>query len=144
MNKFFIDLCYEILFCYVHFPEVADTLNNILRGKNIVCTYPITDVEFQKKRDEIISYILITRANNIIYIYLESKIVSISGGHRKTILDENQEELRRQLESEIQMLILCGIHKIIKRIYPTVDNSILIEELLQLNVGTLKKYGLYS
>ena len=29
MNKTFIDLCYEIISHYAHFPEVADTLKRV-------------------------------------------------------------------------------------------------------------------
>lgn len=142
MNKLFIDSCYEILSHYAHFPEVADTLKSISNGANIVRTYPTTDEEFKKKRLGIILYILKARTNNIIYACHESKKIFIHIGSGKTIYDNNREELYQQLKGEIQMLVLRGIHQIIKRLYPTVDNDILSGELLQQNKDTLKKYGL--
>ena len=74
MNKTFIDLCYEIISHYAHFPEVADTLKSISDGANFERTYPVTDGEFQEKRLEIISYILKARTGNIIYTYHEKSI----------------------------------------------------------------------
>ena len=142
MNKTFIDLCYEIISHYAHFPEVADTLKSISDGANIERTYPVTDGEFQEKRFEIILYILKARTDNIIYTYHESRKVFIPGGPGKTIYDDNREELYQQLEGEIQMLILRGMHQVIKRLYPAVNNDALSGELLQQNEETLRKYGL--
>lgn len=142
MDKLFVDLCYEVLSHYAHFPEVADTLKSISDGANIVRTYPTTDREFQEKRFEIITYILKARTDNIIYTYHESRKIFIPSGPGKTIYDDKREELYQQLKSEIQMLVLRGIHQIIKRLYPTVDNDTLSGELLQQNKDTLKKYGL--
>lgn len=142
MNKFFIDLCYEILSHYAHFSEVADTLKSISDGVDIVRTYPVTDNEFQEKHLEIVSYILKVRTDNILYTYREGKKVFIPNGPGKTIFEDNREELYQQLKGEIQMLVLCGIHQVIKRLYPTADNDVLSGELLQQNEDTLKKYGL--
>lgn len=137
-------MCYEILSHYANFPEVADTLKSISDGVNLVWTYPTTDGEFRKKRFEIIAYISKVRTDNIIYNYYESIKLFETGKPGKTIFDNNREGLYQQLKGEIQMLVLRGIHQIIKRLYPTVDSDTLSGELLCQNKEILRKYGLYD
>ena len=144
MNKAFLDLCYSLLSHYGHFPEVADTIKSILEGKDLLDNYPEDDWTFQHKKPGIISFIMESRADNIIYEYRNSKKVFLPFGAGKTIFEDDMMELRSQLEGELSILTLKGIHQLIKHLYPALDNDMLSEELLRQDVSILQKYGIYS
>lgn len=143
MNKDFLELCHSILSHYEHFPEVADTVKSVLKGMDILDDYPEDVCTFQQKRLSIISYIIEARADNIIYTYHNSEQVFLPFGNRKTILDDDMDELRSQLEGELSILIFKGIHQLIKRLYPSVNDDALSEELLKQDINTLQRYNIY-
>ena len=142
MNKQFLELCYSILSRYDHFPEVADTIKTILEGQEILNSYPNNNQEFLQRKSEIISYIQKARFGNIIYTYHNSKMIFLPSGSGKTLFEDNKEELHFQLEGELSMLILKGVHQVIKHLYPTTDNDALSGELLRQSENTLQAYGL--
>ena len=147
MDKKFYDICYEILSHYLNFPDVADTYKSINDGNNHLRYYPQDDIDFQYKRNDIIHYIMETRGNNFIYQCQESNKLFLSatpGFPNKTLFDDDRRELRIQLENEISILKLKGIHQAIKHLYPTLNDSKLSTELLQQGAETLQKYGVVS
>ena len=144
MNKQFLDLCYELVSHYLDFPEVADTVKSILKGKELLDDYPNDDSTFQQRKFEIIDFIVEARTDNIIYTYRNSRQIFLPTGPGKTIYEDNIVELRSQLEGELSILTLKGIHQVIKRLYPAVNNDMLSEELLRQDVCTLQKYNIYN
>ncbi len=144
MNKIFGDMCYEILSHYLGFPDVADTYKSIGDGMNYLEYYPLNNNDFQYKRDKIIHYILKVRGDNFIYQCQEGKKLFLPakpGLSNKTLFDDDRRELYIQLENEISILVLKGIHQVIKHLYPTVNDNMLSVELLQHGTETLQKYG---
>lgn len=139
MNKKLFDLCYEILSHYFHFPEVYDTLKSIGDGLDYWRNYPQNDFEFQRKKGDIIGFIQKVRFGNIIYQCQEGKnlFMPASSGN-KTLSQDDRDELRIQLENEIIVLTLKGIHQVIKHDHPELDNNSLSEELLRLDESTLQ------
>lgn len=136
-------MCYEIMSHYLHFPNVADTYKSIEEGIRYWKSYPQNDIDFQCKRQEIIHYILTIRGDNFIYQCQESSKLFLpitSGFPSKTLFDDNRIELRVQLENEILVLILKGVHQVIKQRYPALNDNMLSRELLQQDVETLQKY----
>ncbi|MBD5527620.1 MAG: hypothetical protein HDR02_04305 [Lachnospiraceae bacterium] len=147
MNKEFYDICYEVLSHYLNFPDVVDTYKSIGDGNSYLKNYPQNDFDFQNKKNDIIRYIVETRGNNFIYQCQESNKLFLPvtpGVSNKTLIDDDRIELRIQLENEISVLILKGIHQVIKHLYPTLDNNMLSAELLQQGGETLLKYGVVS
>ena len=147
MDKRFYDICYEVLSHYLNFPDVFDTYKSIEDGNKYLKYYPQNDFDFQNKRKDIIDYIMEVRGNNFIYQCQESSKLFLPvtlGFSNKTLFDDDRRELRIQLENEISVLILKGIHQAIKHLYPTLDNNMLSAELLQQGAETLQKYGVVS
>ena len=127
---------------YDHFPEVADTIKTIFEGQEFLNSYPNNNQEFLQRKSDIISYIQKARLGNIIYTYHNSKMIFLPSGSGKTIFEDSKEELRSQLEGELSMLILKGVHQVIMHLYPTTDNDALSGELLRQSENTLQAYGL--
>lgn len=147
MNKMFYDICYEVLSHYLNFPDVADTYKSIEAGNSYLKYYPQNDFDFQNKKNDIIDYILEARGNNFIYQCQECNkffLPAIPGLSNKTLYDDDRRELCFQLENEISVLKLKGIHQVIKHMYPTLDDNMLFVELLQQDTETLQKYGVVS
>lgn len=145
MDKNFYDICYNILSHYLNFPDVADTYKDIADGNNYLRRYPQDDIVFDNKKNDIIQYILKTRRNNFIYQCQESNKLFVSapfGFSNKTLFDDDRRELRVQLENEILILILKGIHQVIKHFDPALDDNMLSAELLLQGAETLQKYGI--
>lgn len=145
MVKKFYEICYEILSYYLNFPDVVDTYKSIEDGISYWKNYPQNDMDFKYKKNDIIKYIMKTRGNNFIYQCQESKKLFLPvtpGFSNKTLYDDDRGELRIQLENEISILFLKGIHQVIKHLYPTLDNNMLSAELLQQDAETLQKYGI--
>ena len=145
MDRRFYDISYEILSHYLNFPDIVDTYKSIGDGNSYLKYYPQNDFDFQNKRNEIIHYIIEIRSNNFIYQCQESNKLFLPvtpGFSNKTLFEDNRIELRIQLEREISVLLLKGIHQVIKHLYPVLDNDMLSTELLQQGAQTLQKYGL--
>lgn len=143
MNKKLFGIYYEILSHYLHFPEVSNTVKCINDGLDLWHNYPQNDFEFWKKQPDIILYIEKARADNIIYKCQTGGQLFIPvafGG--KTLMQDDRNELLTQLENEIFVQALKGIHQVIKRCYPTLSDNLLSEELLSQNENTLQKYNL--
>lgn len=144
MNKTFYDICYQVLSQYLNFPDVADTYKSIRDGISYLDYYPQNDFEFQFKKNEIIRYIIEVRSNNFIYkCQKDNKLfmpITLEGSN-KTLWDDDKRELYIQLENEVSVLILKGIHQVIKHLYPILDDNMLSVELLYQGVETLQKYG---
>ena len=88
MYNSFINLCYEVLSKYLHFPDVADTWRDIQDGLNKMKNFPQDYTSFMQTKSEIISYIKKVRAGNIIDSIKEnSPFLYIPDGSGKT-LDE--------------------------------------------------------
>lgn len=143
VNKKLLDVYYEILSHYLHFPEVDDTLKSINDGLNLWYNYPQNDFEFREKQADIIAYIQKARFDNIIYkcqtgiqVFIP---VEVSG---KTLMQDDRNELLVQLENEIFAQALKGIHQVIKRHYPALNDNLLSEELLSSSENALQKYNL--
>ncbi|MDE7432219.1 MAG: hypothetical protein K2N34_09950 [Lachnospiraceae bacterium] len=147
MNKKFYDICYEVMSHYLNFPGVADTYKSIKDGNRYLMYYPQNDFDFRNKRKDIIDYIMEMRGNNFICQCQESNklfLPVIPGFSNKTLFDDDRRELRIQLENEISVLKLKGIHQVIKQLYSTLDDNMLLMELLQQGTETLQKYGVVS
>ncbi|MCH5272360.1 MAG: hypothetical protein J1E35_01675 [Lachnospiraceae bacterium] len=142
MNKKFFELGYEILSHYKHFPEIDDTCKIILDGINYLNNYPKNDNEFKMRKEDIANYIVKSRINNMIYIYVNSKMVVLNSKIGKSIYDDNINELFEQLKNAIAILILKGIHQIVKNMYPELNDNEIIKELVGQDIQSLFKYGL--
>lgn len=143
MDKKLFDLCYEILSHYFHFPEVNDTMKSIGDGLTHWRNYPQNDFDFQIKRGDIIAYIQKARLNNIIYQCQAGKnLFNPATPSNKTLFQDDRNELCVQLENEIIALTLKGIHQVVKRYYPEINDDSLSEELLHMDENSLQKYGL--
>ena len=146
MNKLFIDLCYEILSHYLHFPDVANTYKGIIDGLNFQNNFPWNTAVFSYKKGEIIAYIEKVRLNNVIDAYKEKgnslRLIPVPSGKR--LADASPEELYQNLSGEIPRLIFKGIHQVIKNLYSIPDDNELTAELLQQDIAVLQKYRLLN
>ena len=138
----FYDICYEILSHYLHFPDVANTFKSIGDGINHQNNFL---QDYQTKRNEIISYIIKARTDNIIYTYREKqRPIIVPGSPARPLSQANEDELYAELEGVIAILILKGIHQIITLSNPTANDDTLSSQLLQQDINTLQMYGLYN
>ncbi len=146
MNKFFYEVCYEILSQYLNFPDVADTYKSIIDGIDYCNQYYQIQMDFDNRKYEVINYITKVRKNNIIDAYQNRlnplMLVPLPDG--KTLVQSSPQELYKNLQNEIPRLIVKGIHQIIKHFNEMTDDNALIAELLQEDVNTLVKYNLWS
>ena len=145
MNKAFFDTCYNILSHYLHFPDVADTFKSIDDGIYHRNHFPNDyDWNCQEKRNEIIKYIRNARIDNIIYSCLNKVPLVVPVTPSKSLENMNLYELYAELEGAIAILILKGIHQIIKLSNPNANDDTLSSQLLQQDINTLQMYGLYN
>jgi hypothetical protein len=146
VNKFFYEVCYEILSQYLNFPDVADTYKSIIDGIDYCNQYYQIQMDFDNRKYEVINYITKVRKNNIIDAYQNRlnplMLVPLPDG--KTLVQSSPQELYKNLQNEIPRLIVKGIHQIIKHFNEMTDDNALIAELLQEDVNTLVKYNLWS
>lgn len=144
MNKFFYEVCYEILSQYLNFPDVADTYKSIIDGIDYCNQYYQIQMDFDNRKYEVINYITKVRKNNIIDAYQNRlnplMLVPLPDG--KTLVQSSPQELYKNLQNEIPRLIVKGIHQIIKHFNEMTDDNDLIAELLQEDVNTLVKYDI--
>ena len=146
MKKEFLDLCYDIIRRYTSFPDVAGTAKDISDGIGYAQCYQQNQFEFSRKYNEIVSFIIKVRANNIIDSYQDDKnylaLVPVPSG--KPLGQSTPEELFSNLISEINRLVVKGIHQTIKHIYPDLDDIELLKKLLPQEISVLQEYGLLS
>lgn len=144
MYNSFINLCYDVLSKYLHFPDVADTWRDIQDGLNKMKDFPQDYTIFMQTKSEIISYVKKVRAGNIIDSIKEnSPFLYIPYGSGKTLEDCTPTELYNNLSMEIPRLILKGIHQTIKHFYVEKDENI-AAELIQQDTAVLRKYNLIN
>lgn len=144
MYNSFINLCYEILSKYLHFPDVADTWKDINDGLEKMNNFPKDYISFMQTKGEIISYIKKVRVGNIIdSIKEKSPFLFIPDSSGKTLDDCTPSELYNNLSMEIPRLILKGIHQTIKHFYIEKNENI-VAELIQQDTAVLRKYNLIN
>ena len=148
MNKAFFDICYNILSHHLHFPDIADTFKSIGDGIYHRNNFPNDyDYKREEERNEIIKYIRNARIDNIIYSCLNKIPLAVPGAPSKSLENMNLYELHGELEGAIAILILKGIHQLIKLLHQNSDNlndDTLSCQLLQQDINTLQMYGLYN
>ena len=144
MNKNFYDICYEVLWHYLHFPDVANTYKSINDGLDYMRNFPQDIWNFRTKKGEIISYIQTMRLNNIIDAYQDpsNMLLLVPVPSWKPLADASPEELYNNLAGEIPRLILKGIHQTVKHLNENLNDNLLTAELIQQDTRILKKYGL--
>lgn len=142
MGKEFYDLGYEVLSHYLNFPDVADTFKSINDGNMYLNNYPMDDFDFQFKKDKIITYIQKARIDNIIYQYHETNKVFVPSPTKKMLKQCTREELRTQLEIEISMLMLKGVHQVVMHLHPWINIDALSGELLENDIKIFDRYRL--
>ena len=138
----FYDICYEILSHYLHFPDVANTFKSIGDGINHQNNFL---QDYQTKRNEIISYIIKARTDNIIYTYREKQHpIIVSSSPARPLSQANENELYAELSDAILLLIAKGIHQIIKLSNQNADDAALSSQLIQQDISVLQENGLYN
>ncbi len=144
MNKFFYEICYEVLSHYLNLPDVADTYKSIVDGINYCNNYYQIQMDFDNRKYEVINYISKVRKNNIIDSYKNrlNPFILVSLPFGKSLFQASPQELYDNLQNEILRLILKGIYQIIKHFNEMADDNDLIAELLQEDVNTLVKYDI--
>lgn len=144
MNHQYYDICFEILNHYLHFGDVNDTYKSICKGLDYLRNFPATETDFYLKQEEIITYIMKVRENNIVDAYKsrENPLLFISVPSGRSLEQASSQELYNNLAAEIPRLICKGIHQIIKHINPNLDANELTAELVQENPIVLQKYNL--
>ncbi len=144
MNKFFYEICYEVLSHYLNLPDVADTYKSIVDGINYCNNYYQIQMDFDNRKYEVINYISKVRKNNIIDTYKNrlNPLILVPLPSGKSLFQASPQELYDNLQNEIPRLILKGIYQIIKHFNEMADDNDLIAELLQEDVNTLVKYDI--
>lgn len=143
MNKRLFDLCYTLISHYLQFPDVADTFKDISDGISYLQNYPQTPQKFFGKQDDIIRYIVKARVDNLVYIYRNSRQIPVPGLSGKSLKQATSNELFVELEDDVSLLALKGIHQTIKHLYPMLNDNNLSDELLQQDISVIQeKYGL--
>ena len=145
INDKYIDLCYTILSQHLHFPDVADTWKDIQDGIRYKQYFSLGSCAFLQVKGEIIAYIKKVRNGNTIDLAKEkSPFLYIPSPFGKTLNDCTPQELYNNLISEIQRLILKGIHQTIKHFYYIESEEALATELVRQDIAVLRKYNLVN
>ena len=146
MKNEFMDLCYEIIRHYSSCSDVAGTAKDISDGIGYAQCFQQNKVEFSRKYNEIVAFIIKVRANNIVDSYKDDKnylaLIPVPSG--KLLNQSTPEELFNNLVTEINRLIVKGIHQTIKHIHPDLNDIELLKKLLSQKVSVLQEYGLLS
>jgi len=146
MKNEFMDLCYEIIRHYSSFSDVAGTAKDISDGIGYAQCFQQNKVEFSRKYNEIVAFIIKVRANNIVDSYKDDKnyltLIPVPSG--KPLNQSTPEELFNNLVTEINRLIVKGIHQTIKHIHPDLNDIELLKKLLSQEISVLQEYGLLS
>ncbi len=138
----FLFAYYEPLSRYTYIPEIASALKDINEGINLSKNFPITEIDFFQRRNEIISFIINHRKNNVINSIKEktfplSLIPALGGTH----LNELQPaDLHYNLDFEICRLIIDAMHKIIKKKSPNTKDCEIVSDLFDDFSRALIKY----
>ena len=145
INDRYIDLCYTILSKHLHFPDVADTWKDIQDGINYMGCFSLNNYAFLQTKGDIIDYIKKVRCGNIIDLVKgQSPFLYIPSPSGKTLNDCTPQELYNNLISELQRLILKGIHQTIKHFYYIESEEALATELVRQDIAVLQKYNLVN
>ena len=138
MNKQYYDLYYEILSHYLNFPDIANTFKSIADGILHLINYPQDDISFMHRQNELVSYIIQARKDNLVYTYHNTGQIPLPiGVPSKSLWQANRFELFENLETAVLWLKLKGMHQLIKRYNATIDDSTLAGELLQSDIHTM-------
>ena len=144
MKTEFLDLSYEIIRRYTSFPDVAGTAKDISDGIGYAQCYQQNQAEFSRKHNEIVAFIIKSRANNVIDSYKDDKnylaLVPVPSG--KPLSQSTPEELFNNLVPEINRLIVKGIYQTIKHVHPYTDDTEVLKNLLLQDIHVLQEYGL--
>jgi len=144
MNNPFLDLCYQILIQNTQYPDVASTAKDISDGINYLQLHFQNPVEFMKRRDEIVEFVIKARENNIVDSFQDDKnyllLVPVQSG--KPLAQSSPQELYNNLAYEIDRLRIKGIYQVIKHVNPCLNDTELLQQLLSQDISILRGYGL--
>lgn len=139
----FLFAYYEPLSRYAYIPEIASVFKDINEGINLSKNFPITEIDFFQRRNEIISFITNHRRKNNVIDSIKEKIFPLSlfytlGG--SSINELQPADLHYNLDFEICRLIIAGMHKIIKSKSPNTSDCEIVTDLIEDFSRTLIKY----
>ena len=133
MNKDFYDMAYEVLSHYLNWPDVADTYKSIVDGIDYCNNYYQIQINFDKRKYEVINYITKVRKDNIIDAYKNrlNPLILVPLPSGKSLFQASPQELYDNLQNEIPRLILKWIHQNIKHFNDMTYYNYFISELLK-------------
>ncbi len=133
---------YEPLSRYTYIPEIATLFKDINEGINLSTNFPVTEIDFFQRRNEIINFIIKHRQNNIIDSIKQKtfplSLIPAAGG--KSLNELQPADLHYNLDFEICRLIIDGMHKIIKKKSPNSTDCEIVSDLLEASYLVFRKY----